>query len=183
MQVCTSLQTDNHDHASTPPLSFLQAGCPSCHPTNSVKALKATQLQLSDISNSLISWSSPDGQWRMLGHSRIHLQMPASFPVSLLLDRLLQSVKQKTHWKVHTNIQTQYMSMYASLVIQLHHIITCKINKNSTCTETSSVQQDSIRSYIIPVVRILPPFYLSFPRKTCSPWLYSSLVLEEKPWR
>jgi len=38
MQVCTSLQTDNH--ASTPPLTFLQAGCPSCHPTNSVKALK-----------------------------------------------------------------------------------------------------------------------------------------------
>jgi len=39
MQVCTSLQTDND--ASTPPLSFLQAGCPSCRPTNSVKALKA----------------------------------------------------------------------------------------------------------------------------------------------
>jgi len=39
MQVCTLLQTDNH--ASTPPLSFLHAGCPSCHPTNSVKALKA----------------------------------------------------------------------------------------------------------------------------------------------
>jgi len=43
MQVCTSLKTDNH--ASTPPLSFLQAGCPSCHPTNSIKALKA-QLNL-----------------------------------------------------------------------------------------------------------------------------------------
>jgi len=39
MQVYTSLQTDNH-HASTPPLSFLQAGCPSSSPTNSVKALK-----------------------------------------------------------------------------------------------------------------------------------------------
>jgi len=39
MQVCTSLQTDNH--ASTPPLSCLQAACPSCCPTNSVKALKA----------------------------------------------------------------------------------------------------------------------------------------------
>ena len=39
MQVCTSLQTDNH--TSTPPLTFLQAGCPSCRPTNSVKALKA----------------------------------------------------------------------------------------------------------------------------------------------
>jgi len=36
MQVCTSLQTDNH--ASTPPLSFLQAA--SCRPTNSIKALK-----------------------------------------------------------------------------------------------------------------------------------------------
>ena len=42
MQVCTLLQTDNH--ASTPPLSFLQVGCPSCHPTNSVKALMATSL-------------------------------------------------------------------------------------------------------------------------------------------
>jgi len=39
MQVCTLLQMDNH--ASTPPLCFLQAGCPFCHPTNSVKALKA----------------------------------------------------------------------------------------------------------------------------------------------
>jgi len=39
MQVCTALQTDNH--TSTPPLSFLQAGCPSCRPANSVKALKA----------------------------------------------------------------------------------------------------------------------------------------------
>ena len=42
MQVCTLLQTDNH--ASTPPLSFLQAGCPSCRQTNSVKALNAHPL-------------------------------------------------------------------------------------------------------------------------------------------
>jgi len=39
MQVCISLQSE--DHASTPPISFLQAGCPSYRPTNSVKALKA----------------------------------------------------------------------------------------------------------------------------------------------
>jgi len=38
MQVCTSLQTDNH--ASTAPLSFF-CECPSCCPTNSVIALKA----------------------------------------------------------------------------------------------------------------------------------------------
>jgi len=47
MQVCTSLQTDNH--ASTPPLSFLQAGCPSCRPTNSVKALKATRVSRTEM--------------------------------------------------------------------------------------------------------------------------------------
>jgi len=33
MQVCTSLQTDNHATTQV-------AGCPSCRPTNSVKALK-----------------------------------------------------------------------------------------------------------------------------------------------
>ena len=44
MQVCTSLQTDNH--ASTPPLSLLQVGRPSCHPTNSVKALKVLLLSV-----------------------------------------------------------------------------------------------------------------------------------------
>jgi len=43
MQVCNSLQTDNH--VSTPPLSFLQAGCPSCCPANSVRALKAKHCQ------------------------------------------------------------------------------------------------------------------------------------------
>jgi len=50
MQVCTSLQTDNH--ASTPPLSFLQAGCPSCRPTNSVKALKAQRTDESLLTSS-----------------------------------------------------------------------------------------------------------------------------------
>jgi len=44
MQVCTLLQTDND--ASTPPLSFLQAGCPSCHPTNSLEAMKAYAIWL-----------------------------------------------------------------------------------------------------------------------------------------
>jgi len=35
MQICTL------PYASTPPFSFLQARCPSCHPTSSIKALKA----------------------------------------------------------------------------------------------------------------------------------------------
>jgi len=36
-----SLHLAPNNHGSTPPLSFLQARCPSCRPTNSVKALKA----------------------------------------------------------------------------------------------------------------------------------------------
>jgi len=41
MQVCTSLQTDNH--VSTPPLSFYRPDALPATPTNSVKALKASQ--------------------------------------------------------------------------------------------------------------------------------------------
>jgi len=54
MQVCTSLQTDNH--TSNPPLSFLQAGCPSCCPTNSVKALKGVRTTKTDYLNFSISY-------------------------------------------------------------------------------------------------------------------------------
>jgi len=39
MQVCTSLQTDNH--ASTSPLGFFTGRMPFRRPTNSIKALKA----------------------------------------------------------------------------------------------------------------------------------------------
>jgi len=54
MQVCTSLQTDNH--ASTPPLSFyIQAGCLSCHPTNRVKALRNREQKCADT----IGWPFP----------------------------------------------------------------------------------------------------------------------------
>ena len=64
MQLCISLQTDNH--ASTPPLSFLQARCPSCCPTNSVKALKAKQLV--KISNNLFSDMQKTNLKYMLSH-------------------------------------------------------------------------------------------------------------------
>ena len=43
-QVCSSLQTVYH--ASNPTTQFLQAGCPSCHPANSVNALKANICRL-----------------------------------------------------------------------------------------------------------------------------------------
>ena len=63
MQVCTSLQTDNH--ASTPQLSFLQAGCPSCRPTNSVKRLKEStaQNQQQKLISSEVSVNSLGNPW------------------------------------------------------------------------------------------------------------------------
>ena len=59
MQVCNSLQSDNH--ASTPLLSFLQAGCPSCRPTNSVKALKVVSVAIHRV-----NW-----RHRIYGHDTI----------------------------------------------------------------------------------------------------------------
>jgi len=43
MQICTSPLTDNQASATT---EFLQAGCPSCRPTNSIEALKAKLYQV-----------------------------------------------------------------------------------------------------------------------------------------
>ena len=42
-----SLHLIPDNHANIPPLNFLQAGCPSCHPTNSIKALKGSTLHIS----------------------------------------------------------------------------------------------------------------------------------------
>jgi len=56
MQVCTSLQIGNH--ASIPPLRFLQAGCPSCHPTNSIKALKAKHVKMIVIKANVYVYAS-----------------------------------------------------------------------------------------------------------------------------
>ena len=62
MQVYTSLQTDNH--ASTSPLSFLQARCPSCHPTNSVKALKATNIRVNISIYSKKNYTHGQTRWK-----------------------------------------------------------------------------------------------------------------------
>jgi len=48
MQVCTSLQADNHTSTQ-----FFQARCPSCRPNNSVKALKANNR--TEVKNSTVN--------------------------------------------------------------------------------------------------------------------------------
>jgi len=68
VQVCISRQTDNH--ASTSPLSFLQAGCPSCRPTNSVKALKAIYRLQQEINIKLVFM-----KFSMLDYIQLQLAM------------------------------------------------------------------------------------------------------------
>ena len=92
MQVCTSLQSDNHP--STPPFSFLQAGCPSCHPTNSVKALKANHAY-HDFSVFLLS--SVRHCWLGLGNGIWHVK----HPVDLL-------VGEKSLWENFVDCQTRF---------------------------------------------------------------------------
>ena len=61
MQVCTWLQRDSH--ASTPTLSFLQTRCPSCRPTNSVKALKANSYKIYSTLKSVLTRSAKWSMW------------------------------------------------------------------------------------------------------------------------
>jgi len=60
MQVCTSLQTDNH--ASNPHHS----GCPAFHPTNGVKALKVEWSQMAEVQTSQHSAANEPGPMTIL---------------------------------------------------------------------------------------------------------------------
>ena len=71
MQVCTSLQTDNH--ASTPLLSFLQAGClPATQPT----ALKHWRQNLISVNTSLHHVKSKTKQGRYCQSMMPGLEQP-----------------------------------------------------------------------------------------------------------
>jgi len=96
MQVCTSLQTD--DHASTPPLNLLQAGCPSCCPANSVKALKAqhthpfngplsettrvSRYQIGKINLDFSEARDSEWQWHQLGPMQVCTSLQTDYHAS-----------------------------------------------------------------------------------------------------
>jgi len=89
-----------HNHANTPPLSFLQAGCPSYHPTNRAIALKAYYILITHThthpfngSFSRPTWVSryqkgktnldlteardSEWQWHQLGHMQVCTSLQA----------------------------------------------------------------------------------------------------------
>jgi len=49
--VISSSPTNQHPN-------FLQAGCPSCHPTNSVRALKGESITLHGLAHPKLTWES-----------------------------------------------------------------------------------------------------------------------------
>jgi len=53
MQVCTSLQTDNH--ASTPPLSFFTGGMPFLLPNQQRQSTEGSQF-VGIVQNNLVGW-------------------------------------------------------------------------------------------------------------------------------
>ena len=100
MQVCTLLQTDNN--ASTPLLSFLQAGCPSCRPTNSVKALKAMRRHVLTA----LSLRSPNVLAALVTREQVH-QKPLyngrlqSYPANTAILYGFRTVRQSNRIRPH----------------------------------------------------------------------------------
>ena len=127
VQVCTLLQTDNH--ASTPPLSFLQARCPSCCPTNSVKALKATtennqrkiQLKQSKVKYKLcecVCFSMHIARFYLLFSAHGQLSVLCSLAVQLSMNCyclwLLERNKINENSSLQSNLPQRYGNSHAT---------------------------------------------------------------------
>ena len=97
MQVCTSLQTDNH--ASTPPLSFIQAGCPSCRATNSVKALKADTVAINNthVSHVVVWLAAGEGNSARFHARRRTVEVDILFPVIVVLQTTAVKLQEYQH--------------------------------------------------------------------------------------
>jgi len=96
-QVCTLLQIDNH--ASTPPLSFLQAGCPSCRATNSVKALKADTVAINNTHVShVVVWLAAGEWYSTRFHARRRtVEVDILFPVVVVLQTTAVKLQEYQH--------------------------------------------------------------------------------------
>jgi len=118
--ICTSLHTDNHARIS--PLSFLQTGCPSCRPTDSVKALKAdrdTQWSQRDVhhKNASVCWqwtclttSAWDLTWAVIWLCAVSRSANAWLNCSATqrtwtyvttAERIVSNINRHTTWYVH----------------------------------------------------------------------------------
>jgi len=99
MQICSLTKT--HNHATIPPLTFLQARCPSCCPTNSVKAQKGDKiLRLSrlvfKICNNLYKYKTIKATTSITSYSVVMLFTVLQWPtehLSKVLTRCKQQIQ------------------------------------------------------------------------------------------
>ena len=68
------LAPDRQPHLHMTTLFFLQAGCPSCRPTNSVKALKAISRYQNGNNGLDLNEARDDGFWGRQWHQLDHMQ-------------------------------------------------------------------------------------------------------------
>jgi len=120
-----SLHLTPDNHASTPLLSFLQAGCPSCHPTNSVKALKAHSLCAVIINKSR---TSPE-QNGIVSATRVlvlsYLPLCCTIAMSLILRLCPNFSIQSWHpfWRRKNCFQVEYWLCWnVSRVVIVEHL-------------------------------------------------------------
>ena len=146
MQVCTSLQTDNH--ASTSSLCFLQAGCPSCCPTNSIKTPKAHTFYIhTRFFQSYDCWQETIGACQMLTYLKVCY-------LFLNCTDLCRCQAKATQLHLHCK-----QPAWCSLHIHIHmHIIKYSSHKFSTVNNVSNLfpTQNLHFSQILPVVVSLP---------------------------
>ena len=122
MQVCISLQTDNH--ASTPPLCFLQAGCPSCRQTNGVKAIKA-ELHCSIEMKGLIHGSNSTAMLIAKLYLPIVFSCSKSSPKALFWNRWKTSHQQATgKSSSHGKWQPAMMGLFVCATNYTHRELT-----------------------------------------------------------
>jgi len=58
LELCHAKLQSNHHHQQTNIQFLLQAGCPSCRPTNSVKALKGKNITFHGLAYPKLTWGS-----------------------------------------------------------------------------------------------------------------------------
>ena len=109
MQICILSQTDNH--ASIQPLSFLQAGFPSCCPTNSVKALMPYWNTAGENTKSHGTLNLNYETW-FCRYFLVNLSQPVD------LDLYILSAQTRTH---HSIFHTSPLCLSLCNFVYLHH--------------------------------------------------------------
>ena len=124
--ILLKLETDNH--ASIPLISFLQAGCPSCHPTNSIKALKAQSLD----------WYWQTKQYRKIQINKLNTNEKSKQPKmqqnkTTLVQLPLTTLGQETRWAYSATPPSPHRAMTKRTPFQMfNQACQCRLHNKAS---------------------------------------------------